>query len=176
MPEQTRSPPVASGPRGPPAHRQPPPSTQVAPLAPVLHLRGWPVVILSSLEAARDLLPRRGTRSSDRPRMLVAVELALKGMHMLAAVAMTRTGRYLVDSFPDLNRIPFLAGFVTPWKREAEAHFQRQCDLHGGSGASPPPDLPGVSARRCRAAPRLKNLPVFAFGFGRRTYPGRHIA
>ncbi|KAK7958555.1 hypothetical protein PG988_013403 [Apiospora saccharicola] len=52
---------------------------------------------------------------------------------------MTQTGRYLVDSFPDLNRIPFLAGFVTPWKREAEAHFQRQCDLHGGVRSLTPP-------------------------------------
>ncbi|KAF2877751.1 cytochrome P450 [Massariosphaeria phaeospora] len=52
---------------------------------PVLHLNmlGQPVIVLSTSAAAHDLLAKRGATFSDRPRFVVAAELALKGMHML---------------------------------------------------------------------------------------------
>lgn len=48
-----------------------------------LDMLGQSVIVISSVEAAHDLLSKRGARYSDRPRMLVAAELALKGLHML---------------------------------------------------------------------------------------------
>ncbi|KAK0383012.1 hypothetical protein NLU13_8928 [Sarocladium strictum] len=41
------------------------------------------LVVLSSHRAAHDLLNRRGSRYSDRPRMVMAGELVTRGMHML---------------------------------------------------------------------------------------------
>ncbi|KAK7997393.1 hypothetical protein PG989_005433 [Apiospora arundinis] len=185
---------------------------------------GQSVIVISSVEAAHDLLSKRGARYSDRPRMLVAAELALKGLHMLLRpydsrfklhqkmeapllsqasslsyrpvfdletkqllldlmsgsaeageavgidchhhferttassiyalvygvrveshayppllearaiqdefTEMAQVGRYLVDSFPVLNRLP---AFLAPWKQEAETHFRRQRGLHVGN-------------------------------------------
>jgi hypothetical protein len=52
---------------------------------PVMHLSmgGQPLIILSTHQAAHDLLNRRSSRYSDRPRMVMAGELVTKGMHML---------------------------------------------------------------------------------------------
>ncbi|GAB1310101.1 O-methylsterigmatocystin oxidoreductase, putative [Madurella fahalii] len=52
---------------------------------PVMHLSmgGQPLVILSTHQAAHDLLNRRSARYSDRPRMVMAGELVTRGMHML---------------------------------------------------------------------------------------------
>ncbi|KAH9908312.1 cytochrome P450 [Xylariomycetidae sp. FL2044] len=52
---------------------------------PVMHLNmlGQPIIILSSSKAAQDLLAKRGARYSDRPRSVMAAELALKGQHIL---------------------------------------------------------------------------------------------
>ncbi|KAK4233340.1 Fumitremorgin C synthase [Achaetomium macrosporum] len=52
---------------------------------PVMHLSmgGQPLVILSTHQAAHDLLSKRSVRYSDRPRMVMAGELVTKGMHML---------------------------------------------------------------------------------------------
>ncbi|KAJ5177626.1 uncharacterized protein N7500_000325 [Penicillium coprophilum] len=52
---------------------------------PVMHLSmgGQPLIILSTYQAAQDLLNRRGSRYSDRPRMVMAGELVTRGMHML---------------------------------------------------------------------------------------------
>lgn len=52
---------------------------------PVMHLSmaGKPLVILSTHQAAHDLLNRRSSRYSDRPRMVMAGELVTKNMHML---------------------------------------------------------------------------------------------
>lgn len=44
---------------------------------------GQPLVVLSSYQAAHDLLNRRGSRYSDRPHLVMAFELASKGMNML---------------------------------------------------------------------------------------------
>ncbi|KAK6853014.1 cytochrome P450 [Apiospora arundinis] len=189
-----------------------------------LDMLGQSVIVISSVEAAHDLLSKRGARYSDRPRMLVAAELALKGLHMLLRpydsrfklhqkmeapllsqasslsyrpvfdletkqllldlmsgsaeageavgidchhhferttassiyalvygvrveshayppllearaiqdefTEMAQVGRYLVDSFPVLNRLPT---FLAPWKHEAETHFRRQRGLHVGN-------------------------------------------
>lgn len=43
---------------------------------------------------------------------------------------MAQVGRYLVDSFPVLNRLP---AFLAPWRHEAETHFRRQRGLHVGN-------------------------------------------
>ncbi|KAH6884509.1 cytochrome P450 [Thelonectria olida] len=52
---------------------------------PVMYLSmgGQSLVVLSSHQAARDLLSRRSARYSDRPRMVMAAELVCKGMHLL---------------------------------------------------------------------------------------------
>jgi len=52
---------------------------------PVMHLSmaGQPLIILSTHQAAHDLLSKRSARYSDRPRMVMAGELVTKGMHML---------------------------------------------------------------------------------------------
>lgn len=52
---------------------------------PIMHLSmgGQPLVILSTHQAAHDLLNRRSARYSDRPRMVMSGELVTKGMHML---------------------------------------------------------------------------------------------
>ena len=52
---------------------------------PVMYLSmgGQPLIVLSTHQAAHDLLNRRSARYSDRPRMVMAGELVTKGMHML---------------------------------------------------------------------------------------------
>jgi hypothetical protein len=52
---------------------------------PVMHLSmaGQPLIVLSSHQAAHDLLNRRSAKYSDRPRMVMAGELVTRGMHML---------------------------------------------------------------------------------------------
>ncbi|KAK7955861.1 uncharacterized protein PG986_005083 [Apiospora aurea] len=52
---------------------------------PVMHLSmaGQSLVILSTNQAAQDLLSRRSAQYSDRPRMVMSGELVTKGMHML---------------------------------------------------------------------------------------------
>lgn len=52
---------------------------------PIMHLSmaGQPLIILSTHQAAHDLLNRRSARYSDRPRMVMSGELVTKGMHML---------------------------------------------------------------------------------------------
>ncbi|KAL2802186.1 cytochrome P450 [Aspergillus granulosus] len=46
-------------------------------------MAGQPLIVLSTHQAAHDLLNRRSARYSDRPRMVMAGELVTKGMHML---------------------------------------------------------------------------------------------
>lgn len=48
-----------------------------------LNMLGQPLIILNSARAAQDLLARRGAIYSDRPRLVLAGELALKGLHLL---------------------------------------------------------------------------------------------
>lgn len=43
---------------------------------------------------------------------------------------LAQVGKYLVDSFPVLNKLP---GFLAPWKAEAASHWQRQRALHVGN-------------------------------------------
>lgn len=52
---------------------------------PVMHfsMAGQPLVILSTHQAAHDLLNRRSARYSHRPRMVMAGEMVTKNMHML---------------------------------------------------------------------------------------------
>ncbi|RAL15145.1 cytochrome P450 [Aspergillus homomorphus CBS 101889] len=52
---------------------------------PIVHLNmlGQPVIILSTSEVAHDLLAKRGAIFSDRPRLFLATELALKGLNIL---------------------------------------------------------------------------------------------
>ncbi|EPS30933.1 hypothetical protein PDE_05886 [Penicillium oxalicum 114-2] len=52
---------------------------------PIVHLNmlGQPVIILSTSEVAHDLLSKRGATFSDRPRLFLATELALKGLNIL---------------------------------------------------------------------------------------------
>ncbi|KAJ5608348.1 hypothetical protein N7537_004967 [Penicillium hordei] len=52
---------------------------------PVMHfsMGGQPLIVLSTHQAAHDLLNRRSSRYSDRPRMVMAGELVTRGMHML---------------------------------------------------------------------------------------------
>ncbi|KAL3458434.1 cytochrome P450 [Aspergillus heterothallicus] len=52
---------------------------------PVVHVNmlGQHVMILSTSEAAHDLLAKRGATFSDRPRLFLATELALKGLNIL---------------------------------------------------------------------------------------------
>ncbi|KAK7996650.1 hypothetical protein PG989_004690 [Apiospora arundinis] len=52
---------------------------------PVMHLSmaGQPLILLSTNQAAQDLLSRRSAQYSDRPRMVMSGELVTKGMHML---------------------------------------------------------------------------------------------
>ncbi|KAI9147097.1 Cytochrome P450 monooxygenase aneD [Paramyrothecium foliicola] len=52
---------------------------------PVIHLNmlGQHVIVLSTAQAAHDLLAKRGATFSDRPKMFVAQELALKHMNIL---------------------------------------------------------------------------------------------
>ncbi|KAL4919599.1 cytochrome P450 [Aspergillus aurantiobrunneus] len=48
-----------------------------------LSMAGQSLIILSTHQAAHDLLNRRSSRYSDRPRMVMAGELVTKNMHML---------------------------------------------------------------------------------------------
>lgn len=48
-----------------------------------LDMAGQPFIVLSSHQAAQDLLSRRSARYSDRPRRVMCGELVTKGMHML---------------------------------------------------------------------------------------------
>jgi len=48
-----------------------------------LDMAGQPLIVLSSHHVAQDLLTLRGSRYSDRPRMVMCGELVTKGMHML---------------------------------------------------------------------------------------------
>ncbi|CAJ2501106.1 Uu.00g039590.m01.CDS01 [Anthostomella pinea] len=52
---------------------------------PIMHLSvaGQPLIILSTNQAAQDLLGRRSAQYSDRSRMVMAGELVTKNMHML---------------------------------------------------------------------------------------------
>ncbi|RAH66086.1 cytochrome P450 [Aspergillus aculeatinus CBS 121060] len=52
---------------------------------PIVHLNmlGQPVIIMSTSEVAHDLLAKRGAIFSDRPRLFLATELALKGLNIL---------------------------------------------------------------------------------------------
>ncbi|AEO59410.1 hypothetical protein MYCTH_2307682 [Thermothelomyces thermophilus ATCC 42464] len=52
---------------------------------PIMHLSmgGQPLIILSTHQAAHDLLNKRSARYSDRPRMVMSGELVTRGMHML---------------------------------------------------------------------------------------------
>ncbi|KAJ5389179.1 uncharacterized protein N7496_000247 [Penicillium cataractarum] len=52
---------------------------------PIFHVNmlGQPVIILSTSEVAHDLLAKRGAIFSDRPRLFLATELALKGLNIL---------------------------------------------------------------------------------------------
>ncbi|KAI1385914.1 putative cytochrome P450 [Hypoxylon trugodes] len=52
---------------------------------PLMHLSmgGQPMIVLSTHQAAHDLLSKRSARYSDRPRMVMAGELVTRGMHML---------------------------------------------------------------------------------------------
>ncbi|KAI1373393.1 cytochrome P450 [Hypoxylon crocopeplum] len=52
---------------------------------PVMYLSfaGQPLVVLSTQDAALDLLSRRGAQYSDRPHQVVASELVMKGKHLL---------------------------------------------------------------------------------------------
>ncbi|KAK8033674.1 cytochrome P450 [Apiospora marii] len=128
---------------------------------PIMHLSmaGQSLVLLSTNQTAQDLLARRSAQYSDRPRMVMAGELVTRGMHMLlrpydaqyngyrlrtgyeqsmldakrvqAEFARTgQVGAYLVDSFPVLNRLPAL---LAPWKREGEALYQLERNLHVGN-------------------------------------------
>ncbi|GKU05535.1 cytochrome p450 [Fusarium langsethiae] len=48
-----------------------------------LNMGGQPLIILSTTQAAQDLLAKRSAKYSDRPKMVMAGELVTKGMHML---------------------------------------------------------------------------------------------
>lgn len=48
-----------------------------------LNVLGMNVVVLHTYKSAQDLLARRGARYSDRPRLVLAGELACKGMQLL---------------------------------------------------------------------------------------------
>ncbi|EED21247.1 cytochrome P450, putative [Talaromyces stipitatus ATCC 10500] len=52
---------------------------------PIVHVNmlGQPVIILSTSEVVHDLLAKRGATFSDRPRLFLATELALKGLNIL---------------------------------------------------------------------------------------------
>ncbi|OOF92523.1 hypothetical protein ASPCADRAFT_133537 [Aspergillus carbonarius ITEM 5010] len=52
---------------------------------PIVHVNmlGQPVIILSTAEVAHELLAKRGATFSDRPRLFLATELALKGLNIL---------------------------------------------------------------------------------------------
>lgn len=52
---------------------------------PIMHfnMAGQPLIVLSTQEAAHELLGRRSARYSDRPRMVMANELVTKGLHLL---------------------------------------------------------------------------------------------
>ncbi|KAI0018009.1 cytochrome P450 [Xylariomycetidae sp. FL0641] len=48
-----------------------------------LNVAGQPVVILSTIQVAQDLISKRGNKYADRPRMVVAGELATRGLHVM---------------------------------------------------------------------------------------------
>jgi hypothetical protein len=52
---------------------------------PVVHLDmlGQPIILLSTVKAAYELLSKRGATYSDRPRLVMAGELATKNKHIL---------------------------------------------------------------------------------------------
>ncbi|PWY93142.1 putative cytochrome P450 [Aspergillus sclerotioniger CBS 115572] len=52
---------------------------------PIIHVNmlGQPLIILSTSEVAHELLAKRGATFSDRPRLFLATELALKGLNIL---------------------------------------------------------------------------------------------
>ncbi|KAK4225232.1 Fumitremorgin C synthase [Podospora fimiseda] len=191
---------------------------------PIVHLNmaGQSVIVLNSSKASHDLLAKHGATFSDRPRFVVAGDLALQGFHMLlrpyderfklhqklespvlseksakaylpfqdleskqllwdilhsaadgdkainchdqiermtASIIyslfyghrvrtakdpillqahavnhefdqLAQVGKYLVDSFPILNKLPAI---LAPWKAEAAAHWKKQRALHVGN-------------------------------------------
>jgi hypothetical protein len=62
-----------------------------------LSMLGQPIVVLHSARTAQDLLARRGAIYSDRPRLVLAGELALKGLHL---VLMPYDARYKCKTHP----------------------------------------------------------------------------
>ncbi|PQE17120.1 cytochrome P450 protein [Rutstroemia sp. NJR-2017a BBW] len=52
---------------------------------PIVHVNmlGQPIIILSTDQVAHDILAKRGAICSDRPRLFLATELALKGLNIL---------------------------------------------------------------------------------------------
>ncbi|PYI31594.1 cytochrome P450 [Aspergillus indologenus CBS 114.80] len=110
---------------------------------PIVHLNmlGQPVIILSTSEVAHDLLAKRGAIFSDRPRLFLATELALKGLNILM---MNYT-----DQFRHHQRLQVSGPHPDAFLPE------RWLDDHGAFRSS---------------------LPAPAFGYGRRTCPGRYFA
>lgn len=62
-----------------------------------LNMLGQPIIVLHSARAAQDLMARRGAIYSDRPRLVLAGELALKGLHL---VLMPYDARYKCKTHP----------------------------------------------------------------------------
>ncbi|KAL4778358.1 cytochrome P450 [Aspergillus varians] len=97
---------------------------------PVMHLSmaGQPLVILSTHQAAHDLLNRRSQRYSDRPRMVMAGDLVTKNMHMLLR-PLRAASRY--RPLQDIESQQLLFDVLGEWDKFGEKgvdfhhHFER---------------------------------------------------
>ncbi|KAI6893073.1 hypothetical protein KC318_g13387 [Hortaea werneckii] len=102
-----------------------------------MNLAGQSAIILSTHQAAHDLLSVRSALYSDRPRVVMAGELAWdepelrEAKKVLAEYEQTaKPGAYLVDAFPALNYLPRP---LAPWKNKAEQLYEQQANLHLGN-------------------------------------------
>ncbi|ROW06201.1 hypothetical protein VMCG_04577 [Cytospora schulzeri] len=91
-----------------------------------LNMLGQPLVILNSAKAAQDLLARRGAIYSDRPRLVLAGELALKGLHLLL---MPYDAQYKASSYRPLLHLEsrqLLSNILKESKKSPQGQGQGQ--------------------------------------------------
>ncbi|KAI1840835.1 hypothetical protein JX266_012983 [Neoarthrinium moseri] len=103
---------------------------------PIIHLSmlGQSVIILSTSKAAHDLLAKQGGTFSDRPRFVMAAELALKGMHMLLRPYDARFKLHQKMESPVLNERAAVA-YLSFQELESSQLLFDLLKSAGGSGA-----------------------------------------
>ncbi|KAJ5496752.1 hypothetical protein N7463_008739 [Penicillium fimorum] len=103
---------------------------------PIVHLNmlGQHVIILSTSEAAHELLAKRGALFSDRPRLFLATELALKGLNILMMNYTEQFRQHQRLQVSVLNATP-AAAYLPLQTLESEQLMHDLLENAGGAGA-----------------------------------------